>query len=189
MSRQTDTGRAAGRPWGLVAEFETSGQLKDAAFRAHCAGYRRMDGYSPFPIEGLPAMLGLRPTRLPYLVLAGGILGGAGAYFMMWYSSVVDYPIVSGGKPYHSWPSFIPITFELTVLGAALAAVVSMILLNGLPRPHHPVFGARGFERASQDRFFLAILADDPAYDSAATRAFLESLGAASIDEAADDDP
>ncbi len=161
--------------YGLAAEFESDAELVHAAEQAYAQGYRRMDGYTPFPIEGLAEALG-KSSRIPLLVLCAGILGGCSAYFMEWFASVVSYPMNVGGRPLHSWPSFIPITFELTVLGAALTAFFVSLGLNGLPRPYHPMFNLPEFERASQDRFFLCIEADDSLFEEGKTRAFLESL-------------
>ncbi len=138
----------------------------------------------PFPIEGLAEALG-KKTRIPLLVLAAGILGGCSAYFMQWFANVVSYPINVGGRPMHSWPAFIPITFELTVLGAALTAFFFSLGLNGLPKPYHPMFNLPEFERASQDRFFLCIEAADTLFDAEATRAFLESLEPLMVKEVA----
>src|SRR5438876_517494 len=146
--------------YGLLAEFSTHEELLRAAKKAYEAGFRKMDGFAPFPVEGLAEALGKR-TRLPVLVLAGGIIGGVGAYYMEWYANAVSYPINIGGRPIHSWPSFIPITFELTVLAAALTAFFAALALNGLPRPYHSLFNVPEFERASQDRFFLRIDARD----------------------------
>ncbi len=169
--------------YGLMAEFETPEELLHAAQQAHQAGYRELDAYSPFEVEGVAEAIGARPSRIPYIVLAGGILGGVGGYFMQWYYSVIGYPISVGGKPLHSWPSFIPVTFELTILGAALFGLLGMIILNGLPELYHPVFNVPGFGRASLDRFFLAIEAKDPNFDLKQTRAFLENLHAFSVSE------
>jgi hypothetical protein len=169
--------------YGLMAEFETHEQLLDAARRAHEIGYRRMDGYTPFPIEGLPQALGRKRTLVPLIVLLGGIVGGFGGYFMEWYASVVSYPINVGGRPLHSWPSFIPITFELTILGAALSAFFGALAMNKLPQPYHPVFNVPHFERASIDRFFLCIEASDPKFDLIETRKFLEGLKALEVAE------
>ena len=162
-------------PWGLAARFDSEETLKAAADAAYLAGYRRMDAYSPVPIEGLAEKLGRgRKTAMPLIVLLGGIVGGTSGYFMQWYSMTVDYPYNIGGRPFHSWPMFIPVTFELTVLCAALAGVFGMLFLNGLPRFHHPIFGAPGIERASIDRYFLCIEAADPKWNLEETRRFLE---------------
>jgi hypothetical protein len=162
--------------YGLIAEFSERDELLAAAQRAHDAGYRRMDAFTPFPIEGLAEALGQKNTAVPLIVLCGGIVGGLGGYFMEWYAMAVDYPINIAGRPFNSWPAYIPITFELTVLVAAIAAVVGMLALNKLPEPHHPVFDAPNFNRASTDKFFLCIEARDPKFDRAATKKFLESL-------------
>ena len=162
--------------YGLMAEFDTPEEVLEAARRAHESGYRNMDAYSPFPIEGLPDALGFRRTRIPLLVLLGALFGGIGGYFMMYYSAVIDYPINIGGRPLHSWPAFIPITFELTVLIAGLTAVIGMLFRNRLPRPYHPVFNVKRFEHASTDKFFLCIEATDPHFDRLTTEKFLNDL-------------
>jgi hypothetical protein len=162
--------------YGLMAEFETPGTLVSAAERARLAGYRQMDAYSPIPIHELDEALGLRRTRLPMLVLAGGIIGGLSGYALEYWSQTMAYPMNVGGRPYHSWPHFIPVAFETTVLGAALSAFVGMWALNKLPMPYHPVFNVPAFARASKDRFFLCIEATDPRFDRQATQRFLESL-------------
>jgi hypothetical protein len=135
-----------------------------------------MDAYSPFPIEELHDALGARHTRLPLIVLIGGLVGCIGGYALEYWSSVIAYPLNIGGKPLHSWPAFIPVTFECTILAAALSCVLGMLALNGLPQPYHPVFNVPRFERASQDGFFLAIEATDPKFDADATKQFLSSL-------------
>jgi hypothetical protein len=163
--------------YGLLAEYTTPEALVEAARRAYDAGYRRMDAYSPLPVDGLAEAIGFRHNRIALIVLIGGLLGGSLAYFMMWFSAVIHYPINVGGRPLHSWPAFVPITFELTVLGAAFAAVLGMLGLNGLPRPHHPLFSVPEFALASHNRFFLCIEAVDPKFDRAETRRFLEGLG------------
>jgi hypothetical protein len=168
--------------FGLAAEFESDTQLVHAAEEAYDRGYRKMDGYTPFPIEGLAEALG-KSNRIPLLVLCAGIFGGCSAYFMEWYANVVSYPINIGGRPLHSWPSFIPITFELTVLGASLTAFFFSLGLSGLPKPYHPMFNLPEFERASQDRFFLCIEAEDTLFDLEATRRFLESLEPVTVKE------
>ncbi len=162
--------------YALLAEFATPEALLDATRRT-VPRYRAVDAYAPYSIEGLAEALGFHRSRVPLLALAGGIVGGAGAYFLQWYAAVVDYPINAGGRPLHSWPAFVPATFELTVLGAALAVFVGLWLLCGLPRLNHPIFNAPDFDLASRNRFFLAVRADDPEFDAERTRAFLEALG------------
>lgn len=169
--------------YGVMAEFDNPEMLRDGAERAHAAGYRRMDAYSPFPVEGLAEVIGFKRTHLPLIVLIGGILGGIGGFYLQYWSSVIDYPLIVGGKPYNSWPAFIPVTFETTILGAALAAVLGMLGLNGLPMPYHPVFNVERFALASRDRFFLCIEAADPKFDLDNTVEFLRSLNPSSIHE------
>lgn len=161
--------------YGLAAEFKDETQLFRAAEEAYAKGYRKMDGYTPFPVAGLGKALG-KTNRIPLLVLLGGVLGGCSGYFMEWFASVISYPINVGGRPLHSWPAFIPITFELTVLGASLTAFFFSLGLSGLPKPYHPMFNLQEFEGASQNRFFLCIEADDTLFDLQETRAFLDSL-------------
>jgi hypothetical protein len=162
--------------YGLMAEFGDPKDLVAAARRATEAGYRRMDAYSPLPIEELHGALGSRPTRLPLIVLIGGLVGCAGGYLLQWWVSTVSYPVNVGGKPLDSWPAFIPVTFECTILVAALFAVFGMLALNGLPQPYHPVFNVPRFALASRNRFFLCIEATDSKFDLEKTRAFLETL-------------
>jgi hypothetical protein len=157
--------------------------LLDATRRAYEAGYRRMDAYSPFPIDGLAESMEFRKTAVAPIVLTFGILGGLTGFGMQWYSAVVSYPLNIGGRPFFSWPSFIPITFELTVLFAALSSVVGMLALNGLPRPYHPIFNAPAFNRASADRFFLCLEGADPLFDPEETRSFLEESSPRTISE------
>jgi hypothetical protein len=171
--------------YGLMAEFETPTALVEAATKARLAGYRKLDAYSPIPIEELNEALALKRTRLPRLVLAGGILGGIGGYSLEYWTQAIAYPLNIGGRPLHSWPHFIPVTFETTVLGAALCAFVGMWALNGLPQPYHPVFNVPAFARASRDRFFLCIEADDPRFDRHATQTFLEGLHPVGVTEVA----
>jgi hypothetical protein len=175
--------RPTRRTWGILAEFERPDEVVRAAELARSHGYRVLEAYSPFPVEGLAAALGFRHSRLPLLVLVGGILGGAGGFFLQYWVSVIEYPQIVGGKPDNSWPAFIPITFEMTVLVAALTAVLGMLGMNGLPRPHHPLFAVPEFERASRDRFFLALAATDPLYDPVTSRAFFEELHPISLRE------
>jgi Protein of unknown function (DUF3341) len=162
--------------YGLMAEFRTAEQILEATRRAHQAGYRDMDAYTPYPVEGLADELDLPRTRVPFVVLMGGLIGAAAGFFMQYWAMAVDYPINVGGRPYNSWPVFIPITFELMILVASLAAVLGMFFLNGLPQPYHPVFHVPRFARATQDRFFLCIEATDPRFDLQTTATFLESL-------------
>ena len=171
--------------YGLMAEFDSPTALVEAANRARLDGYREMDAYSPIPIEELGEALGLRRTRLPRLVLLGGILGGLGGYGLQWWSQSLAYPMNIGGRPFHSWPQFIPVTFETTVLGAALTCFLSMWALNKLPMPYHPVFNVPEFARASTDRFFLCIEAADRRFDREGTRRFLESLHPLGVSEVA----
>jgi hypothetical protein len=169
-----------------MAEFEDHAQVVEAAKRAREAGYRCMDAYTPFPVEDLPEALGCKATTVPLIVLIGGIAGALGGYFMQWYAMAVDYPLNIGGRPFNSWPAYIPITFELLVLCAATSAVVGMLALNHLPQPHHPVFNVPGFARASTDRFFLCIEARDPKFDASTTRRFLEGLKPKTVQEVAE---
>jgi hypothetical protein len=167
--------------YGLMAEFDNPSDLVAAARETYALGYRRINGYSPFPIEELSDAIGFHKTGLPLLVLIGGIVGGLAGYLMQFYLSAVEYPINVGGRPYHSWPSFIPITFETTILGAALTTVLGMLALNGLPQPYHPVFNAPRFALATRDRFFLAVEARDPLFEYEKTKEFLQSLGAREV--------
>jgi len=162
--------------FGLMAEFADEQKILAAAKSAYDHGYRKMDAFTPFPVDGLAENLGRKKSRVPLIVLLGGIFGGLGGYFMEWYANVVSYPLNIGGRPFHTWPMFIPITFELTILCAALAGFIGMFALNKLPEPHHPVFNVPEFERASTDKFFLCIQSDDPKFDLSATRRFFETL-------------
>ena len=171
------------KSYGWLAEFATPEDLLDAAKRARAAGYRRIEAYSPFAVEGLVDVVGSYTDRIPLITLIGGIVGGGGGYFMQWYSAVVDYPINQGGRPYHSWPAFIPVTFELTVLGAALFALVGMLALNGLPRLYHPIFNVPEFELASRSRFFLCLRHDARSHERESAQQFLSSLNPLSVSE------
>lgn len=170
---------------GLMAEFDNAGGLVEAATKARLAGYRKLDAYSPIPIEELNEALALRRTRLPLLVLIGGILGGSAGFALESWVSAVAYPLNVGGRPLISWPQFIPVTFETTVLGAALTAFFGMWALNKLPQPYHPVFNVEAFSRASTDRFFLVIEATDPRFDRTGTWQFLENLHPLGVSEVA----
>jgi hypothetical protein len=166
-----------------MAEFDDVQQLVEAARRTHEAGYRHYDAYTPIPVEELAEVMHAHDTRLPLIVLVGGILGGLGGYAVQYWTSVIDYPINVGGRPLHSWPAFIPPTFETTILGAALFCVLGMLALNGLPMPYHPVFNVPRFALSSRDRFFLCIEATDPIFEPTATRRFLERFGPREVTE------
>ncbi len=168
---------------GLIAEFVTPQEILAATRRARDAGYRRMEAYTPYPVEGLALELGMRRTRVPFVVLFAGLVGAGAGYFMQWYSMAVDYPYDVGGRPLNSWPVFIPITFEVMVLVASFAALFGMLFLNGLPRLYRPVFNVPSFVRATQDRFFLCVEATDPRFDREGTRQFLAGLGPAAVVE------
>jgi hypothetical protein len=171
--------------YGLMAEFDSPTALVAAANEARLAGYRQMDAFSPIPIEELSEALGLPRSRLPRLVLLGGILGGLGGFALEVWTQAIDYPMNIGGRPLVSWPQYIPVTFETTVLGAALTCFVAMWALNRLPMPYHPVFNVTAFERASTDRFFLCIEAVDTQFDPVQTRKFLEGLHPLGVSEVA----
>jgi Protein of unknown function (DUF3341) len=169
--------------YGIMAEFAQPEQLLAATRAAHKAGYRKMEAYTPYSVKGVAEALGFTKTRVPMIVLLGGIVGALTAYGMQWYSAVVDYPLNVGGRPLHSWPAFVPITFELTVLFAAIAGLIGMLWLNGLPKPYHPVFNALQFKLASQTRFFLCIEANDPLYRANEVRQFLSEQRPISVVE------
>jgi hypothetical protein len=171
------------RLYGLVAEFDNPTDLVAAAHRAREAGYRRVEAYTPFPVEELTEALPIRRTRLPLVILIGGLVGGLGGYFMQYYANVIGYPLNIGGRPLHSWPAFIPVTFELTILAAAITAVLAMLGMNGLPMPYHPLFNVERFALASRNRFFLCIEAADPLYVEEQTRQFLAGLQPRSVQE------
>lgn len=162
--------------YGLMAEFETPEEVLAAAHRTRAEGYRRVDAYSPIPVEGLAEAIGFDWTSLPIIVFIGGLLGGLTGFFMCWYANVISFPLDIGGKPLNSWPAWIPITFELTILGGALAACFGMIAMNSLPNPYHPVFNVERFALSTTDRFFLCIMARDKKFNLVETRAFLDGL-------------
>ncbi|MHB8735114.1 MAG: DUF3341 domain-containing protein [Terriglobales bacterium] len=169
--------------YGLMAEFTGPQPLVHAAEHAYQAGYRKLDAYSPFPIEEAMEAIGAHHTRMPLIVLLGAITGGLSGYLLQYWINVIDYPLNIGGRPLLSWPAFIIVTFELTILGGAIAAVVGMLLANGLPLPYHPVFNVPRFSQVTQDGFFLCIEAADPNFDRQATEAFLHSLHPTAVSE------
>jgi hypothetical protein len=166
-----------------MAEFEEPNALLHAAERAYASGYRKLDAYSPMPIHGLAEAIGFTRTGVSPIVLVAGILGGTSGFTLCWWMAAVAYPHIVAGRPFNSWPMWIPITFELTVLFASIACLLSMLGLNRLPQPYHPVFNVPAFARASQDRFFLCIEATDPVFDSEGTWKFLETLHPTSVAE------
>ena len=167
--------------FGILAEFVEADELVAAAARVYELGYRQVECYSPLPVEGLADAIGFHRTRMPLVVLCGGIIGGLGGFALQYWTTVVDYPLNVGGRPLFSWPSYVPVIFEMTVLIAALSAVLGMLAMNGLPQPHHPLFGVPQFDRATQDRFFLSIRVQDPLFDEHKTRQLLEQLGAKEV--------
>lgn len=169
--------------WGLLAQFKTSEELLHAAQSAYADGYRRLDAYSPFPVPDLARSLGFRKNFVPLVCLVGGILGGSAIYMLQYWINVIEYPINVGGRPLHSWPSFIPPTFEMTVLFAGFGAFFGMWALNGLPMLFHPLFNVKRFASVTRDGFFLSIEAKDTKFDLEATRDFLLSLNAVAIEE------
>jgi len=171
------------RNYGLMAEFGDPNELLVAARKAYETGYRKMDAYSPFPIEGLSEAIGFHHTKLPLVVFIGGAIGALSGFGIQYYTSAIDYPLNVGGKPFFSWPAWIPVTFEVTVLLAALSAVLGMLALNGLPQPYHPVFNVNRFALATRDRFFLCIEATDPLFDGDKTWQFLNSLTPRTVTE------
>ena len=174
--------------YGMMAEFDSVHTLLAAANRTREAGYQRIDAYSPFPVEGLAEAIGFHRNEVPLVVLIGGLIGGLTGYLMQYWISVVSYPVNVGGKPYHSWPAFIIVTFEMTILFAGISAVFGMLALNGLPRPHHPLFNVNRFcKHATSDRFYLCIEARDQRFHLADSARFLAELKASHVFEVEDD--
>lgn len=168
--------------YGMMAEFNSADELVVAGRRAYNEGYRRLDAFSPFPIEALDEAIGIPHTILPWLVFFGGLFGGMAGYGLEYWVSAVNYPILIGGKPFHSWPNFIPVWFETTVLGASLTAVIGMLGLNGLPQPYHPVFNIEAFrDHAQKDKFYLVVEANDPKFSVEKTRSFFASLNPTNV--------
>lgn len=172
--------------YGLLAEFDSPTALVKAAEATHAAGYVKIDAYSPLPIEGLAEAIGFHHDLVPLVTLIGAIIGGATGYLMQYWINTMAYPLNIGGKPFHSWPSFIVVTFEMTILFGGISAVFGMLALNGLPMPYHPVFNVSRFAMASKDRFFLIVFSSDKKYDDVKTREFLESLGPKTLTEVPD---
>jgi hypothetical protein len=173
--------------YGVMGEFSTPEELIHAVEKVREAGYRRLDAYAPFPVEGLSEALGLKRNMVPTICLIGGLTGGLGGFFFQYWVNVFAYPLNIGGRPPNSWPAFIPVTFELTILGAALSAVFGMLALNRLPQPHHPVFNVHRFTHASADRFFLCIESRDPKFHLADTARILQEVHAHHVTEVSDD--
>jgi len=163
------------RLYGLLAEFDSPRQILAAAHQVHNAGYRKVEAYSPYPIEELWEVLEHK-SKVPWIVLGGGVSGAVLGFSLCYWVSTMAYPLNVGGRPWNSWPAFIPVTFECTILLSALSAVMGMLALNGLPLPHHPVFNVDRFAFASRDRYYLLIEATDPKFDKMSTRAFLQGL-------------
>jgi hypothetical protein len=169
--------------FGLMAEFDGPDSLLVAARRAHESGYTKLDAYTPFPVEGLSEAIGFHRTWVPAIVFLCGLLGALTAYLMQYYAAVISYPVNIAGRPLHSWPMFMPITFELTVLFGGLSAALGMLVLNGLPMPYHPLFNVPRFSAVTTDGFFLCIEAEDPKFDREATERFLRELRPKEISE------
>jgi hypothetical protein len=167
--------------YGYIAEFDTPDQILAATNKTREAGYKNIDAYAPYPVHGLAEAVGKRRSRLRYIVLAGGVTGFIAGFLLQYGTAVIDYPLNIGGRPLNSWPQFVPIMFEMTVLFAAFAAVLGMLGLNGLPMPHHPLFSVERFKHATSDKFFLCIEARDPKFDRAEARKFLEQLKPAGV--------
>jgi hypothetical protein len=172
-------------PYGLMAEFDDVNSAVAAARKVYAAGYRRINAYSPYPVEELSEAIGFHKNWVPAIVFIGGLTGCLAGFLLQYWTAAIDYPINVGGRPFLSLPAYIPIMFECTILFAAFSAVIGMLAMNGLPRPHHPVFNLPSFARATTDRFFVCIKSDDPKYSHEGTKAFLASLGAREVSDVA----
>jgi hypothetical protein len=173
--------------YGVMGEFETPEKLIHAVEKTREAGYRRFEAYSPFPVEGLSEAMGFKRNLVPLITLIGGLTGGLGGFGFQYWVAAITYPLNIGGRPFNSWPAFIPVTFELTILGASLSAVFGMLALNRLPQPHHPVFNVHRFSHATTDRFFICIESRDPKFNLADSARFLQSVQAHHVTEVSDD--
>lgn len=169
--------------YGLIAEFDTPTEIVVAARKAHAEGYRRMDAYSPFPVEGLAEAIGFHKNRVPLVTLVGALCGTSTAYLLQYWINFIAYPLNIGGRPFHSWPAFIVVSFELTILFGGLSAAIGMLVMNGLPLPYHPLFNVPSFTAVTRDKFFLCIEATDPRFERHATYAFLSGLEPKAITE------
>ncbi|MBW7929236.1 MAG: DUF3341 domain-containing protein [Fimbriimonadaceae bacterium] len=172
---------------GILAEFDDPDDLLEAAERTHAAGYTRVEAYTPFPVHGLSEAIGFKEAKVPWLIFVCGVIGAFAGLGLQYYTAVIDYPMNVGGRPNFSWPSFFPVTFECTILFAAFGAVFGMLGMNGMPRPHHPIFGGKNFELASQNKFFLCVESDDPQFDPSRVSEFLRGLGAQHVSEVEND--
>jgi hypothetical protein len=183
VEREAEQAEPGATLYGVIAEFTNAQELLQAARGAYAAGYRCMDAYSPFPVDGLSDAIGFRPKSVPLIALIAGTLGAITGYGMQFLVHAVALPLNVGGRPPNSWPAFVPVTFELGVLFTSLALFFGLLILNGHPEPYHPVFNVAAFARASRDRFFLCIEARDPRFDVESTRRFLEEVGAREVSD------
>ncbi|HRI42613.1 MAG TPA: DUF3341 domain-containing protein [Fimbriimonadaceae bacterium] len=188
VAHESAHGTGGGKPtlYGIVAEFLSPEEILDAAERAREAGYTRLDAYTPFPVHGLDDAIKFFDPRIKWMIFFAGLFGGAAGLAFIYFTAVIDYPLNVGGRPLFSWPSFVPVTFECTILFASLTAFFGMLALNGLPKPFHPIFDAERFELASQTSFFLCVESQDPMFDPGKTKDFLQSLGAHNVCEVAE---
>ena len=169
--------------YGIMAEFDNPTDLMKAARATYDAGYRNLDAYTPYPMEELAEVIGFHQTRVPLVCLTGGILGGLSGYLLQYWINNISYPLNIGGRPFHSWPAFIIVTFEMTILFGGLAAAIGMLGLNGLPAPYHPVFNNPRFSSVTRDRFFLCVEAADPKFDPEGVRQLLSGFNTIDVTE------